>query len=287
MAGAASWRPRRGAALGAALLLSGAAAAARGARVQEAAAACGSIGVDPATLMLVDACQRQRIHRGYNAVFKGPPWHPDTVTYSPQLSLCATDWAVLQSLGTTAIRLGVMWPGVQPTGPYTANGTYLQVMTNLTAAMGQFGIYSLLDFHQDAVSGVFCGEGVPNWAATAYAAAARAQPFPLPLQAEPYPINASTGEPTQAACNNNSWSNYYFADAAGKVMQQIYTNTTGALADFQRFWSLVTEAYTDPAASPWVLGSEIMNEPWVRARGWRILCHAAAWGGVSSPSALD
>ena len=29
---------------------------------------------------------------------------------------------------------------------------------------GQYGIYSLLDCHQDVLSEKFCGEGVPDWA---------------------------------------------------------------------------------------------------------------------------
>ena len=29
---------------------------------------------------------------------------------------------------------------------------------------GKYGIYSLLDMHQDALSDKFCGEGIPDWA---------------------------------------------------------------------------------------------------------------------------
>ena len=28
----------------------------------------------------------------------------------------------------------------------------------------KYGIYTLLDMHQDVFSGKFCGEGVPDWA---------------------------------------------------------------------------------------------------------------------------
>ena len=29
---------------------------------------------------------------------------------------------------------------------------------------GKYGIYSLLDAHQDVLSQKFCGEGIPDWA---------------------------------------------------------------------------------------------------------------------------
>ena len=29
---------------------------------------------------------------------------------------------------------------------------------------GSYGIYTLLDMHQDVLSGKFCGEGAPDWA---------------------------------------------------------------------------------------------------------------------------
>ena len=35
---------------------------------------------------------------------------------------------------------------------------------NYTRAGEKYGIYTLLDMHQDVFSGKFCGEGVPDWA---------------------------------------------------------------------------------------------------------------------------
>ena len=61
------------------------------------------------------------------------------------------------------IRLGVMWPGVEPIKGYM-NQTYLQVMRNLTINLGAAGIYVLVDAHQDLLSRYFCGEGIPDWA---------------------------------------------------------------------------------------------------------------------------
>lgn len=37
-------------------------------------------------------------------------------------------------------------------------------MVNLVNKAGKYGIYSLLEFHQDIFSEVFCADGVPAWA---------------------------------------------------------------------------------------------------------------------------
>lgn len=37
-------------------------------------------------------------------------------------------------------------------------------LTYMHRAGEKYGIYTLLDTHQDVLSGKFCGEGVPDWA---------------------------------------------------------------------------------------------------------------------------
>ena len=49
----------------------------------------------------------------------------------------------LKSWGMNAIRLGVMWPGVEPSeGKY--NYTYLSEMDRIVRLAGQYGIYTLV-----------------------------------------------------------------------------------------------------------------------------------------------
>eukprot|EP00913_Durusdinium_trenchii_P027858 g26120.t1 len=72
------------------------------------------------------------------------------------------DMANLQSWGFNVIRLGVMWPGVEPVeGQY--NHTYLQVIRQLVDDLYSHGIWTIVDFHQDAFTERYCGEGVPDW----------------------------------------------------------------------------------------------------------------------------
>ena len=56
-----------------------------------------------------------------------------------------------------------MLPGYVPKrGQY--NETYLEVIKSIVAKASKFGIYTLLDMHQDVMSPKFCVEGFPDWA---------------------------------------------------------------------------------------------------------------------------
>jgi hypothetical protein len=99
----------------------------------------------------VDEHGRERILHGVNVVVKGPPWMPATDKFDANTSLVAEDLAFLKSLGVNVIRLGVMWAGAEPErGVY--NLTYLTALKDLAAQAAQYGIYTLLDMHQDVVS---------------------------------------------------------------------------------------------------------------------------------------
>jgi endoglycosylceramidase len=64
------------------------------------------------------------------------------------MMVIAQDFRQLKSWGMNVVRLGMMWPGVEPSrGVY--NQSYLNVMNQLVTKMGQqYGIYTLVDFHQ-------------------------------------------------------------------------------------------------------------------------------------------
>jgi endoglycosylceramidase len=104
--------------------------------------------------------------------------------FDHQYSFSAEDVAYLRQWGANAIRLAVMWPGVEPTrGQY--NTTYMAMMKNITAMCEAAGIAVLLEMHQDVFSEKFCGEGVPLWAAVPTNSSAA---FPEPLK-PPYQVD--------------------------------------------------------------------------------------------------
>ena len=60
------------------------------------------------------------------------------------------------------VRLGVMWEAVErERGVY--DDDYLAKVTDLINKLGEKGIYTLVDAHQDVFARVMCGEGVPNF----------------------------------------------------------------------------------------------------------------------------
>ena len=55
-----------------------------------------------------------------------------------------------------------MWEAVE-TSPGVYNTTYLDAVKVLINKLGEKGIYTLVDSHQDAFSRKFCGEGFPEF----------------------------------------------------------------------------------------------------------------------------
>lgn len=94
---------------------------------------------------------------------KGPPYHPKVDVWDPQYSFNEDDARFLGDLNVNSIRLGMMWPGVEPVrGQY--NYTYINIMKGIVENCQKYGIYVILNMHQDGLSEKFCGEGIPLWA---------------------------------------------------------------------------------------------------------------------------
>ncbi|KAJ3431228.1 hypothetical protein M0812_02905 [Anaeramoeba flamelloides] len=210
------------------------------------------VQIDSKSNHFVDSSGRIVIFRGVNAVYKAFPFHPSRDKFDPKTSLVKEDFELLRSLGFNGVRLGVMWPGVEPKeGQY--NGTYLQVMKDLVEEMNEYGIYSLIDFHQDVLSRKFCGEGVPNF----YVKDDPILPFAEPVTEEPIPKN-SDGYPKMEDCLKKLFAEYYLSAAASKAFQNLYDNVGGFQDKFREYWMQLATTFSDSN----ILGYEIINEPW-------------------------
>ena len=55
-----------------------------------------------------------------------------------------------------------MWEAVE-TSPGVYNDTYLDEIEKIINKLGEKGIYTLLDAHQDSFARITCGEGIPNF----------------------------------------------------------------------------------------------------------------------------
>lgn len=198
---------------------------------------------------------RQMFFHGVNAIVKGFPYVPSTSSFDVDISLSEEDHAFLSDLGVNVYRLGTMWPGAEPKfGEY--NSTYFQQLTGITNAAAKYGIYSLLDMHQDVLSEKFCGEGVPDFAAIS----TDSTNFPIPLEDTPYTDVANDGYPTRSDCNKHNWPSYYQTKAAASAFQNLYTNET-IVAAWGRFWQQVGKEFS-ASSNAAVLGYELINEPY-------------------------
>ncbi|KAL4454588.1 hypothetical protein ABPG74_021793 [Tetrahymena malaccensis] len=143
--------------------------------------ASGILKVNTTTHQIVDEKGRERIFHGVNAVPKSFPYIPNIDIFDPCMSLTDKDFQNMKEWGLNAIRLGTMWPGVEPMkGQY--NETYLNQLKQIVDTAGKYGIYTLLDMHQDLFSEQFCGDGVPQWLIPE--AEYQYFPFPIPKKIE-------------------------------------------------------------------------------------------------------
>ena len=132
---------------------------------------------------LYDANGRVVLLHGTNVVYKHAPYiaYPDPGT---PWDFSAADAARMQTLGFNVVRLGIEWQALEPGsgGPNQAKvcapgppgnahefnravaERYLQHVAATVKLLSRYGIYTLLDMHQDVYNASFRGEGAPNWA---------------------------------------------------------------------------------------------------------------------------
>jgi endoglycosylceramidase len=195
---------------------------------------------------IVDKYGRERLYHGVNVIYKKYPWHPILDKFNYNLSFTEDDYKIIYDLGLNVIRLGVMWPGVEPKPGYY-NITYLKIMENIVNNLDRYNISVIIEFHQDALSEYFCGEGMPDWLMNM-------SNFPVPLS---LPYNKS-GKPSVTDCELKQWWEYQFSLAAGEMYEKLYTNTY-YINYFLNYWNIVAKTFN---SSNNVIGYEIINEPW-------------------------
>ncbi|MGZ6641646.1 MAG: hypothetical protein ACXVFT_07385 [Solirubrobacteraceae bacterium] len=107
---------------------------------------------------IVDGAGRALLARGINVVAKRPPYTPASIGFG------SDDAAFLQRNGFDAVRLGVLYAGVEPR-PGAYDDGYLASIARTIAVLHRHHIRALLDFHQDMYNERYQGEGFPDWAA--------------------------------------------------------------------------------------------------------------------------
>jgi endoglycosylceramidase len=166
---------------------------------------------------------------GLNEVYKVAPGEPSASGFSDD------DAAFLAANGFNAVRVGVIWSDLEPE-PGQFNAAYLASIENTVQTLGNHGIYSIIDFHQDAYSTAFGGEGAPDWATETNGVTNVSLPFPY----------NEFFDPAEQQAWDSFWSN---ADAP---------NGLGLEDNYSQMLEYVANAFNGNSN---VAGFELMNEP--------------------------
>ena len=170
------------------------------------------------------------IVHGFNLVTKVAPYEPAAAGFDE------ADAAFLQAHGFNAVRLGVIFKGLEPT-PGHFDEAYLSSIASTVHLLAAHGIYSLLDFHQDLYNERFQGEGLPDWM----------------VQDDGLPAQPKTGFP----------GNYFVMPALWRAFDHLWRNSPGSqgkgLAEwYAGAWAHVAAYFRGDSA---VLGYDLFNEP--------------------------
>jgi endoglycosylceramidase len=166
---------------------------------------------------------------GFGEVVKVPPYEPSATGFSD------ADAAFLQENGFNVVRLGVDWAALEP-APGVFNTSYLDSIEQTVKTLGQHGIYSILDMHQDAWGTAFGGEGAPAWATLTNGATNGTTTFPYNEFFNP--------------AETQAWDSFWGNDAA--------SNGIGLEDNYSQMVEYLANAFNGNSD---VAGIEIMNEP--------------------------
>ena len=181
---------------------------------------------------LIDSDGRVRIFHGINSVQKSFPWYDERLLNETRLQY-------FEKWGLNTVRLGMMWAGLEPSEG-ALNQTYMNIMQDIVKKLKKYGLYSLLDMHQDVISSAFDAyDGIPLWLV---------KKFPKPRNPYPWPLKKLM-----------TWGEGYITEAVGETFQHLYKNTSGALDYMSNFWVNVAKVFRNETG---VIGYEIINEPW-------------------------
>jgi endoglycosylceramidase len=191
---------------------------------------------------LTDSNGRVLLIHGINYVNKIAPFTPCGASFGQG----DVKWIAQQ--GFKVVRLGVLFTGLFPK-PGGVDNTYINDIASTVNLLAEYHIYTLLDYHQDGYGPSLgypgANDGFPAWLTVTDGAKNTKTGFPL------YYIT----NPAIQAAFQNLWDNAKVS--TGQRIQSVLEQ--GYLAVAKKF-----------ANDPWVLGYEILNEPWPGAgNGWQ------------------
>ena len=195
---------------------------------------------------------------GVDLVYKVPPYEVEVQGTGPN-TLTPEEAQRMAALGFNVVRLGIIWKGLEPgTAPINdpsictpgaprASGpdefdtavfnAYLNRLDATIALLAHYGIYALIDMHQDVYNDVFGGEGAPDWAVCTDGVTPRPK-----LNVPDWSVNLKG--PGVLTAYSHFWRN----DVVGNLQ-----------GEFDSLWTRVAAHFRD---NPSVLGYDPFNEPY-------------------------
>lgn len=165
--------------------------------------------------------------------------------------------------GFDIIRLAITWQNLEPEmGKY--NESYLESIDKIFALAEKYGVYILLDMHQDLYSqndGGCVGDGAPSWAAITDGAKPRQ---PIFVWADGYFFGKWVRKEFDHFWNNTP--------VAGRGLQDRYCD----------LWQMLAKRYGD---SPALFGYDLMNEPFPGSYSNKMMLRLV--GGVAKTVAFS
>lgn len=227
-----------------------------------------SFTIDSSRRFILDNNGRYSIFHGANVVVKLPPYLPTLDKFDPLNSLnTEEDFIAMKKLGFNSVRLGVIWESVE-TAPGVYDYEYLNKVEEIINKLGENGIYTLVDAHQDVFSRTFCGEGVPYFYVNemGYDTECKANLLTRFLDyvgfcktLEEFNFNYDeNGLPLIEDCKKNNFVEYHYLIGLSSSYSNFYTNKLNIQEKFVEFWKVVANRFK---GNKYILGYDLWNEP--------------------------
>ena len=224
--------------------------------------------IDPTHRFILDNYGRYSIFHGGNVVVKLPPYLPTLDVFDYQYSLnTKEDLETMKRLGFNSVRLGVIWEAVEKKpGEYDMD--YLNKVEQIINTLGENGIYTMVDAHQDVFSRNFCGEGVPYFYVNEMGFDKKCDASALTRilgfvgvckTLEDFNFRYDeNGLPLIEDCVKHNFADYHVIAGFSSAYRNFYQNRANIQDKFVEFWKTVVKRFK---GNKYILGYDLWNEP--------------------------
>ena len=201
-----------------------------------------------------DELGRERIFSGVNVVDKR-----DFTSSKQTFPLTENDLRQFRARGWNLIRLGFTWAMLEPS-PGRYNEAYIDSVADVLDLCTAYGIYVMLDVHQDLFSAYTNGDGAPRWATL---------------------TDGHKTHPTRFV-----WAeDYFWGKACHRAFDHFWANTPVLGKGLQdRFADLWAHLARRLGGKPAVIGFDLFNEPFPGTDGGA--CFRRIVSGVAKEALL-